>query len=1077
MDRALLLETLASTLVPAHSRRAEQALGVLEQQQGFAPALLEIVFSGADLGVRRAAAVYFKNKITRSWPPGGADPLAAADREFVKQHIVPSIVKAVPALREFFLVSLATMLSYEFRNDAWPQLLPQIMELLQNTQDLPGVAAGLAVLKQVCKFYRWQNYANNKKLTPLMATFFPTCVQIAEAATSALLQGDEQDLYYQLVYEVFKVYKLSTSRYLPETMREDGLSRRTIALFINIFVLQPRQKGLQYPDKCQKWATANVVRTYSTYLTKSYMSLSENGPAYAPYRQLFVSTFSPEITRLYVEQLQLWSANRREMTGPVLSNVITYLSAMVDIKQVYTAMLEPHLDGLVRHVAFRLLSPTEDDQDLFEDDPVEFINRNMSYGDRANAPAADAGMFVHKLARKRRNTLPFVLQFLDESARTLAQQPDAVAPKAGVLSMLQALAPLLLGKAAVDVPDLEPFVAEFVLPDLTSRHAFLRTVACETVSKLAALEYKNNETLLVLFNGLLDSFMNPKCLPLQVAAALALQALSMAPHNGDIRQALGAHISNVVSTLLALTEKVDSESLLGVLDHFVDLYPDQITPFAIDLASHLCTQFASLASEITEITENNAGLADNEVMMQNDEKITAGLSIMNSLCNLQSALEHRPDLTAQLDAVIAPIFTQVYVQRMVDFYPDCLTLHENSLFSMKQIPERQWEYFDLLTHMLEQDEIDYFEEVMPVMENYILYGSQSLAATAPRLQAFTQLLVGLFAPRPLELSAGPPNDEHTRSAAYSEARTRGHVMSLLVKLLTSSELVKGPMVPFLPQIVQTVSDRVRVDAQNGVAVPPRYNVALVSVVLACLFNEPLSTLAVLDQAQSTASFFEMWYQTAQEFVRVTDYKLEEMAVLSLIVAASHHPIVSANLGQLVHILCDALAKMPEAVRKIMEMLKAEESAWDDDDLDDSYFLDDEDDDAVEVTVVPAAAEAATLQQDGAGNFVYEDPGQGRDEAEQGAPDAPNTEAGNESASNDVSSHIDLGLLSDDFDEHLYAMNPLDKLNPYNALRAAWSSLQDDTRQHLFSMMEDGDRRVFESSMLIEALVDPKDNRK
>lgn len=1040
MDREHLLKTLASTLVPAQSKAAELELAQLERQPGFAPALLETIFSAADLGVARASAVYLKNKVTRAWTPVGVDPLNQADRDFLKTNIVSSIVKAPPALREFFLVSLSAMLTSEFKNDTWPQLLPQVMQLLQNPQNLDGVAAGLAILKQVCKFYRWQNYSNNKKLTPLMAHFFPQCLEIAEASMNAA-RTDEQDIYFQLVYEVLKIYKLATSRYLPDVFREEECAKRTVSLFVNVFMHDARNKNLFYPEKCQKWATANIVRTYSAYLTKSYIQLSENGAAYSAYRNLFVTLFAPEIARLYVEQLQLWSQSRRELTPAVLCHVITFLTAVVDLKSIYAAQIEPHLQGLVEHVVFRLLTPTEDDQDLFEDDPVEFIHRNMSFGERALSPFADAGMLVYKLARKRKATLPLFLQFLESKAASLQQiaiDASSVPSRVGVLSLLQALAPLLTAKPATD---LEPFVQQVVLPAMVSSHAYLRTAACETAAKLAALEYAQPATLQSLFTSLLDSFMNTKCLPLQVSSALALQALSMAPQNEDLRAALGLHISDIIATLLNLTQIVDSEQLLGVLDYFVDLYPDQITPFAIDLAQHLCTQFVNLAGELGDETE----------FIAQDDKINTGLNIMNSLCNLQSALEHRPDLTAQLDAVIAPIFAKVYLQKMVDFYPDCMTLHENTLFSMKQIPDRQWEFFDLLIAMLQQDEIDYFEEVMPVMENYIMYGSQSLAANPQRLGAFTGLLVSLYAPRPHE----QVQEEHTLSAAYGAARTRGHVLALLVKLLTCNELVKGPMVAYIPDIVRTVSDRVVLDAQTGISIPPRYNVALVSVVLACIFNEPGVTLSVLDQSQSTPSFFEMWFNTASEFVRLTDYKLEEMAVLTLLVSSTANQTVANTLPQLLHLLCTTLVAMPEAVRKIEEMLKAEEASWDDN-YDEDGFLDEQDDDDEPVSVSQPALEAQTPAGDG--SFVYENPGPADDTKSE--TDAP----------------VDIAFLSDDFDEHLYAMNPLDKLNPYNALRMAWSSLG-DAAQQLVSLMSDADKRVLEQSMQIEALVDPKETRK
>ena len=110
MDVDFLLQTLASTLVPSREefKQAERTLGVLEKQTGFAPALLSIVFAEeVPLGVRQAAAVYFKNKVTRSWSTASVDPLPDADKAFLKANIVSSIVREPPTLREFFVVCLS----------------------------------------------------------------------------------------------------------------------------------------------------------------------------------------------------------------------------------------------------------------------------------------------------------------------------------------------------------------------------------------------------------------------------------------------------------------------------------------------------------------------------------------------------------------------------------------------------------------------------------------------------------------------------------------------------------------------------------------------------------------------------------------------------------------------------------------------------------------------------------------------------------------------------------------------------------------------------------------------------------
>lgn len=78
--------------------------------------------------------------------------------------------------------------------------------------------------------------------------------------------------------------------------------------------------------------------------------------------------------------------------------------------------------------------------------------------------------------------------------------------------------------------------------------------------------------------------LNDEHLPVQVEAALAMQPLSK---NDSIRIAISGNIRNMMSKLLELTKKIDMDSLLGVMEEFVDSFSEQLIPFAVELAEEL----------------------------------------------------------------------------------------------------------------------------------------------------------------------------------------------------------------------------------------------------------------------------------------------------------------------------------------------------------------------------------------------------------------------------------------------------------------------------------------------------------
>lgn len=1086
VDAALLHETFARTLVPSGeaSRQAEQQLAQLEAQPHFVIALLQIIVEPqADLGVRRASAIYLKNKINRSWSPASEDVLSDTDKFEFKQQLVAAIVRTPTSLRSFLVVCLGTVLNYDYQKSQWPEFLGEVKLLLDSTDDLTRVAAGLSCFKQLCKFYRWNISSISKQLGPVMTEVYPHLLQIAEAAVNAVKSSNNDDIYYQLIYDILKIYKLSSARFLPEVFREESYAKRTTSLFLEIFVLPLPQSVIQVqpaverthllPVKCQKWATVNITRTYNTYLTSSYSQLSENAAAYQPYRKMFISLFAPEITKIFVEQLQKWSTQSVWLSDAVMYNIVTFLEAMVESKQVYTELIEPQIEGLLQLVLFPLMCPTDDDLDLYEDDPIEFVQRRMDFGEVNLTPSIAATNFVQKLVRKQKPSIEKVIQFLQECSVKLQSLPDEIKGRVGLFKLVQALAFLFQRKGSVLYNQLEPFLVQYVIPDLQSKHAYLRTEACDTIERLSNTHFESRETLQQLFQSVIFCFFDQENLPLQVAAALALQSLSAQPENEDIRAAIGEHITEIIRQLLTVTQKIDSEPLLLVLDHFVEQFPDKIGPFAVNLSTQLCNQFITLASDLVEQAnafDSGNLAAESEFLIANDEKISNGLGIMNSLANLQNQLENQRELTLQLDDTIAPVFQAVYQSDFVDFYNDCFSLHENTLYTLKAVPPRHWHYFDLLVGLVQRTGFDYFDDIMPVFENYIAYGAGDLAKDPARLSNFIGLLVSMFAP--ISGGAGSSPASSDPASSFSDAQTRAHVMSLASRLFVSHDLFNGPLNPYLKVVVDAVLHRVAADGQSEHTFPTRYNVSTLSLILSTIYYDPNEAIGVLAGSGALNSFLETWFQTLEEFVRVNDLKLCVVASLSILnYFASHPEFQAVHVTELMRTLSHALEVLPGAVARVNEILAADqEDLWDEDDLGDELY-DEEEYDGEDETLnaseafeqeisgsLPVQSEDA---QHGESIFMHENPGGAEGEASQ----AEQVEAKNALMSQ-------IGFITDDFDEDVYSVSPLDSLNPYLALRTVIGGLKSQKPEfyaQLMGAVAEKDKAVMENSLQIEAL--------
>jgi len=1090
-DLQALHAVLSSTLVPFGDqfRAAEAQLTQLSQHPGFVTNLLALMLEpSVELGVRQAAAVSLKNKIVRSWSHNQASPISDADKVVFKQQIIPALVAVPPALADFLLVCVSAILSYDFQHAQWPEFVPNVISLLQDINDFPSISAGLLLLKQLCKFYRWNTLEKNKQLAPLMEQTFPLMLNIAELVL-ARLRTDPKEEYYAVTYEVLKIYKLASSRYLPPVFRDPtflGLNLKHCSTILtlpwpeSVLNTPPSERDGLLPVKCLKWVTTNILRTHNLYLTKSYAQMSENSAQYAPFRELCLRTSSPEITRLYLERLQRWStgADSDWLSCRALYTIVSYLESMIEQKEIFTSLIEPQLEGLLGQVFYPLMGPTREDFEEFEDDPTEFVQRRVNFNDMMLTPGFAASEFIRNVVKKRKHTLNTVVHFLQQCAEREQTSVELdVNSRIALFNLVQALAPTFLSKGSPLYSQLEPFVALFVVPALSSTNPYLRYEACNTTTKLGSVKFQSRETVQQLFQGVLNCFFDNENLPVQVAAAQTLEALSLQAHSEDITSALGENITEVVRNLLVIMSKIDLEVLLAVLDHFVNNFPEQITPFATDLASQLTQQFLVLASDLVEAQrQSTEGGPDNrvvesEVMMANDEKISAGLGILTSLTNLQNNLEHQRDLTVKLDSSMAPVLLAVYQSQLTDFYPDCMVLHENTLFTMKFVPEHHWQLLDLLLNIVGQTGLEYFEEAMPILENYIVYGSSGFALYPQRLHGFVSLLIGLYQPP----APGVPVYDYGASAAYSEAKTRMEVMSIMAKLLVSSDLFNGPLVPLLPDIVNGILNRVGYDTQQAnekgdkQAFPPRYNVSTVSVILAAIYHEPDTTLGILQQTGAMDTFFETWLLTIKEFSRINDLKLALMAILSLLSYQTTHPQFkiphfSEMLGALTHIL----EALPGAAARMAELMKREnENLWDDDELDDDEF-DEQFDEEEEDAGAEFDREVGTVDPVGNGTFMYEQP-----QAPAGATTADVGDA-DEAAVADLRSALSaqMGFVTDDFDEDIYSASPLDNLNAYDALRSVVYGMRDNQKpayDQLLLMLPEHGKVVLDESLQRESL--------
>src|ERR1700735_4515668 len=171
--------------------------------------------------------------------------------------------------------------------------------------------------------------------------------------------------------------------------------------------------------------------------------------------------------------------------------------------------------------------------------------------------------------------------------------------------MIGSLASVILGKKSPIADQVEYFFVRHVFPEFRSPHGFLRARACDTLEKFEQLDFKDQNNLTTIYRNILESMADPE-LPVRVMAALALQPLI---RHDIIRTSMQTNIPQIMHQLLKLANEVDVDALANVMEEFVEVFSEQLTPFAVALSHQLRDTYMRI---VHELLERNAAKGDEE---------------------------------------------------------------------------------------------------------------------------------------------------------------------------------------------------------------------------------------------------------------------------------------------------------------------------------------------------------------------------------------------------------------------------------------------------------------------------------
>lgn len=378
-----------------------------------------------------------------------------------------------------------------------------------------------------------------------------------------------------------------------------------------------------------------------------------NGQDYTEFSKSFITNFAPEILKGYLQQIEKWVSKTTWLSKPSLSYTLAFLDECVKPKSMWNH-LKPNMDNLISHVLFPILCQSDEDIELFETDPSEYLHRKLNFYEEVSAPDVAATNFLVSLTKSRKKQTFTILNFVNGIVGKYESAPDDQKnprEKEGALRMIGTLASVILGKKSPIADQVEYFFVRHVFPEFRSPHGFLRARACDTLEKFEQLDFKDPNNLLIIYRNILESMADPE-LPVRVEAALALQPLI---RHEVIRTSMQQNIPQIMQQLLKLANEVDVDALANVMEEFVEVFATELTPFAVALSQQLRDTYLRIVKELLERNSSKDG--DEPYGDFLDDKGITALGVLQTIGTLILTLESTPDVLMHLETILMPVIT------------------------------------------------------------------------------------------------------------------------------------------------------------------------------------------------------------------------------------------------------------------------------------------------------------------------------------------------------------------------------------------------------------------------------------
>lgn len=707
----MLLHAFAGSMSPDQGTReqAETVMHTASQMPGFYVLMLQLVTNAeVEEGVRQAAVIFLKNFSNRSWEVRKSLPeqyvVPEADKEAARANIVECMVSAAPQIRKQLMMVIKSMLDEDF--PAKFAGFDQKIVKCTSSSDPNMLTGGIMVLYQVTKHYRWSQLADRVAYDSILAVALP---ELGKHAATCV--GDGSAVAMDILRQILKLYYGAMNYEMPPYMCEPASYEAWLTVFAQMVSMKvetpPDADKEDWPRrpvwKAKKWACRILFKLFERYGTPSQAE-----GQYRLFAEVYATKYSAAVLELMWNELVAYREGTY-IAPKVISGVLKYFQNALEPAQTWKMML-PLVPEITATIIFPMMCFSDEDAELWETDPREYIQRQFdpAFAVECGLPAYEAAILLAEFMRIRpKHCMQHLFEFTYAQLQAdAAATPEARNPrnKDGALHMVAVIGVGLLKRKKYKNM-LEQLLVQFVLPEFASPHGHLRARACNVLYTFSMVTYQDFSNVQTIMEAVLKCLQDEE-LPVRCQAAIALRKLL--EEQSLAQQVAKPFVKEIVTILLTVLKDSESDDLAAVLDVMIELFPEELQPYSVQLLEALLGQFKALVGfDSTDESQTNRAMAC-MACLQTVQTVT-------ELCTKDEALR------GPFEQVLQPVMASVLQEGVLDFVDEILVIM-TMLTDGLTISAGMWQLFGLLYQAFKTELLDYYVEMCPVLWNFMSKG-------------------------------------------------------------------------------------------------------------------------------------------------------------------------------------------------------------------------------------------------------------------------------------------------------------------------------------------------------------------